>query len=90
MYEAKLKKLQQQGFGMSHSGIHTKHLTKKELFIIYHYINILKIMSYIGLINVQITTSDSNVSASDDLTIGSSLRNLGTLNKSDRLPFQGH
>ena len=26
MYEAKLRQLQQQGFGMSHSGIHIKHL----------------------------------------------------------------
>ena len=28
MYEGKLKELEQQGFGLSHSGIHTKHLRK--------------------------------------------------------------
>jgi len=30
MYENKLKELEQQGFGMSHSGIHTKHLRKRK------------------------------------------------------------
>ena len=28
MYKNKLKELDQQGFGLSHSGIHTKHLRK--------------------------------------------------------------
>ena len=28
MYESKLKELEQQGFGMSHAGIHLKHLKK--------------------------------------------------------------
>ena len=30
MYENKLKQLQQQGFGLSHSGIHIKHLSKRK------------------------------------------------------------
>ena len=29
MYENKLRQLQQQGFGTSHSGIHKKHLKRK-------------------------------------------------------------
>ena len=29
MYENKLRELQQQGFGTSHSGIHKKHLKRK-------------------------------------------------------------
>ena len=36
-------------------------------------------MSYIGLLNESISSTYTNVSASDDLTIGSSLRNLGSL-----------
>ena len=30
MYESKLKELEQQGFDLSHSGIHLKHLKKNE------------------------------------------------------------
>ena len=30
MYENKLKELEQQGFGLSHSGIHLKHLKKRK------------------------------------------------------------
>jgi hypothetical protein len=30
MYENKLRELQQQGFGMSHTGIHIKHLRNKK------------------------------------------------------------
>ena len=30
MYENKLRELQQQGFGMSHTGIHIKHLSKRK------------------------------------------------------------
>ena len=30
MYEGKLKELEQQGFGLSHSGIHLKHLKKRK------------------------------------------------------------
>jgi hypothetical protein len=30
MYESKLKELEQQGFGMSHAGIHLKHLKKSK------------------------------------------------------------
>ena len=30
MYENKLKELEQQGFGLSHSGLHLKHLKKRK------------------------------------------------------------
>ena len=30
MYEAKLRELEQQGFGSTHTGIHIKHLNKKK------------------------------------------------------------
>ncbi len=33
MYENKLRELQQQGFGMSHTGIHIKHLRKRKYII---------------------------------------------------------
>ena len=36
-------------------------------------------MSYIGLLNETSMTTYTNVSATDDLTVGTSLRNLGTL-----------
>ena len=38
-------------------------------------------MSYIGLLNESISSTYTNVSASDDLTVGSSLRNLGLLSQ---------
>jgi hypothetical protein len=37
MYESKLKELEQQGFGMSHAGIHLKHLKKRENKIKYNF-----------------------------------------------------
>ena len=46
-------------------------------------------MSYIGLLNESITTTYTNVSASDDMTIGSSLRNLGTLTQVRAATFSG-
>ena len=46
-------------------------------------------MSYIGLLNESITTTYTNVSASDDMTIGSSLRNLGTLTQVGAATFSG-
>ena len=46
-------------------------------------------MSYIGLMNEQIATTYTNVSASDDLTVGSSLRNLGTLSQIGPATFSG-
>ena len=36
-------------------------------------------MSYMGLLNENLVTTYTNVAAADDLTVGSSLRNLGTL-----------
>ena len=30
MYEAKMKELEQQGFGSTHTGIHIKHLTNRK------------------------------------------------------------
>jgi hypothetical protein len=35
--ESKLKELEQQGFGMSHAGIHLKHLKKVENKIKYNF-----------------------------------------------------
>ena len=46
-------------------------------------------MSYIGLLNESTTTTYTNVSASDDLTIGSSLRNLGVLTQMGPAIFSG-
>ncbi len=46
-------------------------------------------MSYIGLLNESITTTYTHVSASDDLTVGSSLRNLGTLTQVGDATFSG-
>ena len=36
-------------------------------------------MSYIGLLNESIVTTYNNVLATDDLTVGTSFRNVGTL-----------
>ena len=46
-------------------------------------------MSYIGLLNESLITTYTNVSASDDLTVGSSLRNLGTLTQIGDATFSG-
>ena len=46
-------------------------------------------MSYIGLLNESHMTTYTNVSASDDLTVGSSLRNLGTLSQIGAATFSG-
>ena len=46
-------------------------------------------MSYIGLLNESQITTYTNVSASDDLTVGSSLRNLGTLSQIGPATFSG-
>ena len=46
-------------------------------------------MSYMGLLNESISSTYTNVSASDDLTIGSSLRNLGTLTQIGAATFSG-
>ena len=46
-------------------------------------------MSYIGLMNESISSTYTNVSASDDLTIGSSLRNLGSLTQVGAATFSG-
>ena len=46
-------------------------------------------MSYIGLLNESISSTYTNVSASDDLTIGSSLRNLGSLTQVGAATFSG-
>ena len=46
-------------------------------------------MSYIGLLNESISSTYTNVSASDDLTIGSSLRNLGSLTQIGAATFSG-
>ncbi len=46
-------------------------------------------MSYTGLLNESSTTTYTNVSASDDLTVGSSLRNLGVLTQMGPAIFTG-
>ena len=46
-------------------------------------------MSFIGLMNASISSTYTNVSASDDLTSGSSLRNLGTLTQVGAATFSG-
>ena len=46
-------------------------------------------MSYIGLLNESISSTYTNVSASDDLIIGSSLRNLGSLTQVGAATFSG-
>ncbi len=46
-------------------------------------------MSYMGLLNESIFSTYTNVSASDDLTCGSSLRNLGSLTQIGPVTFSG-
>jgi hypothetical protein len=46
-------------------------------------------MSYIGLLNESHMTTYTNVSASDDLTVGTSLSNLGTLSQIGAATFSG-
>ncbi len=46
-------------------------------------------MSYIGLMNESVSSTYTNVSASDDLTIGASLRNLGSLTQIGAATFSG-
>ena len=46
-------------------------------------------MSYIGLINETLVSTYNNVSATDDLTVGTSLRNLGTLTQIGAATFSG-
>ena len=46
-------------------------------------------MSYIGLLNESHLTTYTNVSASDDLTVGTSLRNLGSLTQIGAATFSG-
>ena len=46
-------------------------------------------MSYIGLLNASQMTTYTNVSATDDLTVGNSLRNLGTLTQVGAATFSG-
>ena len=46
-------------------------------------------MSSIGLLNKISTSTYTNVSATDDLTVGSSLRNLGTLTQIGPATFSG-
>ena len=46
-------------------------------------------MSYIGLLNESLMTTYTNVSATDDLTVGTSLRNLGTLTQVGAATFSG-
>ena len=46
-------------------------------------------MSYIGLLNETSMTTYTNVSATDDLTVGTSLRNLGTLTQIGTATFSG-
>ena len=46
-------------------------------------------MSYLGLLNESMSTTYTNVSATDDLTIGTSLRNLGTLTQIGAATFSG-
>ena len=58
MYKNKLNELELQGFGLSHSGIHLKHLKNENknlvIFNIYPSIYIKHKMSYIGLLNESI------------------------------------
>ena len=46
-------------------------------------------MSYIGLLNESQMTKYTNVSATDDLTVGTSLRNLETLTQVGAAIFSG-
>ncbi len=46
-------------------------------------------MSYIGLLNESIFSTYTNVSASDDLTVGSSLISLGLLSQIGPATFSG-
>ena len=46
-------------------------------------------MSYIGLLNENLVTTYTNVAAADDLTVGTSLRNLGTLKQVGAATFSG-
>ena len=46
-------------------------------------------MSYICLLNESQMTTYTNVSESDDLTVGSSLSNLGTLMQAGAATFSG-
>ena len=46
-------------------------------------------MSYIGLLNETLVSTYNNVSATDDLTVGTSLRNLGTLTQIGAAKFSG-
>ena len=46
-------------------------------------------MSYIGLLNENLVTTYTNVAAADDLTVGTSLRNLGTLTQVGAATFSG-
>ena len=46
-------------------------------------------MSYIGLLNESHMTTYTNVSASDDLTVGTTLRNLGKLSQIGAATFSG-
>ena len=46
-------------------------------------------MSYIGLLNESHMTTYTSVSASDDLTVGTSLRNLGKLSQIGAATFSG-
>ena len=46
-------------------------------------------MSYIGLLNETSMTTYTNVTATDDLTVGTSLRNLGTLTQIGTATFSG-
>ena len=46
-------------------------------------------MSYIGLLNESQMITYTNVSATDDLTVGTRLRNLGTLTQIETATFSG-
>ena len=46
-------------------------------------------MSYIGLLNENLVTTSTNVAAADALTVGTSLRNLGTLTQVGAATFSG-
>ena len=46
-------------------------------------------MSYIGLLNETSMTTYTNVSATDDLIVGNSWRNLGTLTQIGTATFSG-
>ena len=46
-------------------------------------------MSYIGLLNESQMTTYTHVSSTDDLTVGTSLRNLGTLTQVGAATFSG-